>query len=391
MPTDQPMHANMRRRVVRSPRCRMKYHRRHAGRRTSPLTFLAAAALASAFACAAHRPAAEPPSAVPVMVAPQRSGTTALLQDVSAPDSLVVWVGGHAATWARTINGGAHWRSTVMPDADSLEFRDVYAVDARTAYLLSSGLGERSRIYRTADGGATWQRQFTARDPAAFFDCFAFWDADHGLAVGDEVHGRLMVITTDDGGRSWRPVPAAALPPALRGEGAFAASGTCVVTAPPGNAWIGTGNASAARLFHTDNRGRTWTVLTTPLHAAVGAGITTLAVRDARHLVALGGTTTHLNAHEDEVAITTNGGRSWRLGGRLPFAGPVYGAAYAPGSSRWLIAVGPRGAAASRDDGRRWTLIDTLGYWSVGFGSAYQAWAVGPAGRIARLRLPPDK
>lgn len=293
MPTDQPMHANMRRRVVRSPRCRMKYHCRHAGRRTSPLTFLAAAALASAFACAAHRPAAEPPSAVPVMVAPQRSGTTALLQDVSAPDSLVVWVGGHAATWARTIDGGAHWRSTVMPDADSLEFRDVYAVDARTAYLLSSGLGERSRIYRTADGGATWQRQFTARDSAAFFDCFAFWDADHGLAVGDEVHGRLMVITTDDGGRSWRPVPAAALPPALRGEGAFAASGTCVVTAPPGDAWIGTGNASAARLFHTDNRGRTWTVLTTPLHAAVGAGITTLAVRDARHSVALGGTTTH--------------------------------------------------------------------------------------------------
>ncbi|HEY7877769.1 MAG TPA: hypothetical protein VIC55_06075 [Gemmatimonadaceae bacterium] len=363
-----------------------------APRRWQPLALLGAVtALGSALGCSGApgaRGADPTPRASPVIVAQQTSGTTALLQDVSAVNAHVVWVGGHAATWAVTTDGGRRWRSVVMPNADSVEFRDVYAADDRTAYLLSSGLGERSRIYKTTDGGATWRLQFTAREPKAFFDCFAFWDADHGIAVSDEVDGHFLVIGTDDGGATWSRVPADALPPAQAGEGAFAASGTCVMTAQPGDAWIGTGNAGRSRVLHTADRGHTWEVETTPLHAAVGEGITSLAVRDAQHLVALGGPTTHLDAHEDEVAITGDGGRSWTPGGRLPFSGPVYGAAYAPGGSGWLVAVGPRGAAASYDDGRHWALVDTLGYWSVGFGNARTAWAVGPDGRIARLTLP---
>lgn len=368
----------------RAPRQRTDIARR----RVRGVRLLLACAAAAAAACTASRADVRAAPPAPVTVTLQQSGTTALLQDVSAVDSQVVWVGGHAATWAMTADGGAHWRSVIMPGADSLEFRDVHAVDARTAYLLSSGLGNRSRIYRTTDGGATWTRQFTAGDSAAFFDCFAFWDATHGFAVSDEVHGHLLVVTTDDGGHTWQPVPAAALPPAQPGEGAFAASGTCAMAAPPGHAWIGTGNAPQARLFHSADRGRTWDVVPTPLDGAVGAGITSVAVRDPQHLVVLGGPTTHLDARGDEVAITADGGRHWTLGGRLPFSGPVYGAAHAPGGSRWLLAVGPRGAAASADEGRTWTLVDTAGYWSVGFGSARTAWAVGPGGRIARLTLP---
>jgi len=76
------------------------------------------------------------------------------------------------------------------------------------------------------------------------------------------------------------------------------------------------------------------------------------------------------------------------MGGRLPFPGPVFGAAYSRSSDPWLVAVGPGGAAASKDDGRTWTLIDSAAYWSVGFGSARIGWAVGPSGRITRIELP---
>ena len=345
------------------------------------------AGLCAAMGCTHAPPPAAGPAASPMTIALQESGTTALLQDVSAVNARVVWVGGHAATWAVTTDGGRTWRSVVMPGADSLEFRDVYAVDASTAYLLSSGLGERSRIYKTVDGGATWRRQFTAQHPKAFFDCFAFWDASHGIAMGDEVDGHFMVITTSDGGAHWTAVPDGALPAAQPGEGAFAASGTCVMTGRPGEAWIGTGNAATSRVLHTADGGRSWQVVTTPLHADVGAGISSLAVKDARHLVALGGPTTRMDAREDEVVITSDGGRTWTPGGRLPFSGPVYGAAYAPGGGEWLVAVGPRGAAASRDDGRHWQLVDAHAYWSVGFGDAHTAWLVGPNGRIGRLVL----
>jgi len=327
------------------------------------------------------------PHAPDIRLVAQRSGTAALLQDVSAVDASVVWVGGHSATWVMTTDGGAHWRSAVMPNADSLEFRDVHAVNARTAFLLSSGPGDRSRIYRTADGGASWTLEFTARDPKAFYDCFAFWDAAHGVAVSDAVDGHFPVITTTDGAH-WSPVPAAALPRALPNEGAFAASGTCAMALPPDDAWIGTGNGPAARVLRTGDRGATWDVTRTPLPADTSEGITSLAVRDARHIVALGGHIARLHAFQDEVAITEDGGRTWTMGGRLPFPGPVFGAAYSRSSDPWLVAVGPGGAAASNDDGRTWTLIDSAAYWSVGFGSARIGWAVGPNGRITRIELP---
>jgi photosystem II stability/assembly factor-like uncharacterized protein len=327
------------------------------------------------------------PHATDIRLVAQRSGTAALLQDVSAVDASVVWVGGHSATWVVTTDGGAHWRSAVMPNADSLEFRDVHAVSARTAFLLSSGPGDRSRIYRTTDGGASWTLEFTAHDPKAFYDCFAFWDATHGVAVSDAVDGHFPIITTTDGAR-WSPVSPTALPRALPNEGAFAASGTCAMALPPGDAWIGTGNGPAARVLRTGDRGATWDVTQTPLPADTSEGITSLAVRDARHIVALGGHIARLHAFQDEVAITEDGGRTWTMGGRLPFPGPVFGAAYSRSSDPWLVAVGPGGAAASNDDGRTWTLIDSAAYWSVGFGSPRVGWAVGPGGRITRIELP---
>lgn len=320
-----------------------------------------------------------------VRLTPESSGTDALLQAVSATNPSIAWVSGHAATFVRTLDGGAHWQPVVMPAADSLEFRDVEAFGADTAYLLSSGSGDRSRIYRTTDGGARWTVQYVSHDSAAFFDCLAFWDANHGIAVSDAVHGRFVLLTTTDGA-TWNPVPDQALPAALPGEGSFAASGTCVVTRAPGDAWVVTGSAPNARLLHTSDRGRTWSVVTTPVPSGPARGLTTVAVRDARHLVVLGGPISSPTAREDEVAITDDGGRTWMPGGRLPFGGAVYGAAFT-GDGSVLIAVGPGGAALSTDDGRRWRLIDSAAYWSVGFANANVGWAVGPHGRITRLDL----
>jgi photosystem II stability/assembly factor-like uncharacterized protein len=45
------------------------------------------------------------------------------------------------------------WTIGKVPGAEKLDFRDVEAFDANTAYLLSIGEGETSRIYKTTDGG----------------------------------------------------------------------------------------------------------------------------------------------------------------------------------------------------------------------------------------------
>lgn len=351
---------------------------------------LAAVALALlTVAACSGRARTDPSPHHPTFIAiPQSSGTTALLQAVSVVDSQVVWVSGHQGTYARTTDGGATWHSAVVRGADSLQFRDVHAVDANTAYLMSAGDGELSRIYKTTDGGASWQLQFTSHEPKAFYDCMAFWDADHGIAMSDEVGGHFPIIATDDGGRSWKPVSPSLLPPALPGEGSFAASGSCVATRAPGLAWIGTGNSSAARVLRTTDGGRSWSVATTPLPSAEGVGLASVAFRDGLHGVAMGGSMLDTSARVDDIAITSDGGRSWKAMGRAPISSAIYGGSYVPGArSPTIVAVGPGGAAASFDEGRSWVTVDTTAYWAVSFASPSAGWAVGPRGRIKRLAL----
>jgi len=172
---------------------------------------------------------------------------------------------------------------------DSLQFRDVHAVDAHVAYLLAAGPGARSRIYKTTDGGHSWLRQFTNTDSSAFYDCFAFWDAGRGVAFSDAVAGRFIVRIREDGGTHWTPVPEEALPPAHAGEGGFAASGACVVTLAERFAWIGTGAADSARVLATTDGGRSWRIVATPVVAGNFAGIAALASHDTLHGMALGG------------------------------------------------------------------------------------------------------
>ena len=320
----------------------------------------------------------------------QVSGTGALLQAISIVDENVVWISGHAATFARTVDGGVTWEVGVVPGPDTLQFRDVHAVDADTAYLLSAGPGDMSRIYKTTDAGQTWTRQFTNQDPRAFFDCMDFWDASNGLAFSDAVDGRLVIIRTEDGGGHWIPVPDSVIPPARGSEGGFAASGTCLVTHGDADAWIGTGAGDVARVLHTGDRGHTWSVVSTPMVSGTGtSGITSLVFRDALHGIALGGEIADTSRYTDNVAVTDDGGASWTLAGRPSFTGAVYGAADVPGAaSPTAVAVGPMGASLSTDGGETWTGLDTLGYWAVGFASPRAGWAVGPGGRITKLRLP---
>jgi len=321
-----------------------------------------------------------------VQLVPQRSGTDVLLQAVSAVDENVAWVSGHGGTWARTLDGGRTWSAHVMPGADTLQFRDVHALGPDRAWLLSAGPGELSRIYRTEDGGQTWELQFLNPEPDGFYDCLEFRDAEQGLVYGDAVDGVLRVLGTRDGGVTWEYARSADLPAAQSGEGGFAASGTCVALGEGGRGWIGTGAADTARVLITLDGGRTWTAAPTPLPGGDAAGIFSLAFRDSLHGAILGGDLSQPDDPNHGVALTADGGRTWTLSGRPTFVGPVYGTAYVPGApTPTLVAVGPNGAAWSADEGTTWLTADTASYWGLGIASRTAGWLVGPGGRIVRI------
>src|SRR5258708_23679130 len=205
---------------------------------------------------------------------PQQSGTTASLRGISAVTDRIVWASGSNGTWLRTTDGGATWHSATVPGAETLDFRGVHALNATTAWQLSSGPGDKSRIYKTTDAGNHWTLQYTNPDAKGFFDAIAFWNPTHGIVLGDPVDGQFVILTTTDGGVTWNRRPT---PPALPNEGAFAASNTCLILSRNGTAWFGTGGPGAARVFRSRDRGLSWTLAPTPIrnHGA-SAGIFSL-------------------------------------------------------------------------------------------------------------------
>jgi len=320
----------------------------------------------------------------------QEGGTGARLRGVSVVDRDVAWASGNDGTCLRTADGGTTWKLLSVSDATTLDFRDVQAVDAGTAYLLSIGPGPLSRIYKTGDAGSTWTLSHQNRDPAGFLDAIAFWDADHGLALGDPVGGRFVILATDDGGRTWEPAPAAGMPEALRGEGAFAASGTCLVVQGGRQAWFATGGGATARVFRSSDRGRTWAVADTPIRAGnPSSGVFALAFRDPDHGVAVGGDHKRPDEPGDHIATTDDGGRTWTPAARSSRSGFRSAVAFVPGhgpAAATLLAVGPSGWDTSTDGGRTWGRSGAEGFHALGFAAAAEAgWAVGEKGRIARF------
>jgi photosystem II stability/assembly factor-like uncharacterized protein len=314
----------------------------------------------------------------------QTSGVTQRLRGVSAVTESVAWASGAGATVLRTVDGGLTWQKLNVT-TEPLDFRDIHAVDAQTAYTLSIGNGSASRIYKTTDAGQTWNLQFKNEDPKAFLDAMSFWDANHGIAFGDSVDQQFYILTTADGGRTWSRVPADKLPPAQGNEGAFAASGTNIAVFGKSHAWIGTGAAAKSRVLRTTDGGRTWQVADTPLASGPSSGIFSIAFRDAKHGVIAGGDYKKEQEAVDNLAVTNDGGITWTLvKGLSGFRSVV---AYVPGTEM-LVAVGPSGGDYSLDDGRTWTAIDETGFDTFSFAPGKQTgWGAGDKGRIGKLSL----
>ncbi len=316
----------------------------------------------------------------------QPSGVAVTLRGVSAASDAVAWATGSRATVLRTIDGGRTWKPTPVPDVPpNVDFRDVDAVSPGGAYLLGIGNGELSRIYKTTDGGAHWEAQFLNKDPSVFLDAMAFADADHGAVIGDSIDGRFLIMITDDG-KTWARIPPGTLPAALPNEGAFAASGANIEYLGS-DIWIGTGASTASRVLHSGDRGKTWTVVNTPVPANSSSGIFSIAFRDAKHGVIVGGDYRRETEAVDNLAVTADGGRTWELVKDHALSGFRSVVAYVPhAKTPTLFAIGPQGADASTDDGRTWTPLGTEGFHTFSFSpSGRVGWGAGNRGKVARL------
>jgi len=332
---------------------------------------------------------------------PQKSGTDQLLIAVSPVDSRVVWASGTGGTYVRTTDGGKHWTAAVVPGADSLQFRDVQGVSEKEAYLLSIGNNTGDfKIYKTVDGGKTWNVEFQNQTSGAFYDCFGFWNRRRGIAHSDSVNGVFPDIRTTDG-KTWNSI-ANNMPPAQQGEASFAASGTCVTTEGHDNAWIGTGGGAIARILATTDGGDTWNAYDTPLLSSATAGVITVAFRDHKNGIIGGGDLDQKDPDKAATATSNDGGKTWTLTNKPPVKGAIFCLAYARGNhhgdehghdDRTVVITAETapnfnsGAAAwTPDEGKTWVKLKKVsGFWGVGFADPHAGWFVGNKGHIVKI------
>jgi photosystem II stability/assembly factor-like uncharacterized protein len=315
-----------------------------------------------------------------ILRAEQRSGTNENLVAVSAVNSKVVWVSGLHGTYARTTDGGLTWKVAQVPGAESLEFRDIYAVDHKTAYLLSVGVGHQGRIYRTDDEGQHWVLKYTNLDTAVVWRALGFWTPDKGVAISDALSGEFLTMWTEDGGWHWTRVPPRTLPNALANEQSPSTSGTILMAGRAGRAWFGT---NRGRVLRTTNYGKSWKLSWVPVTRTDSTGVVSIAFRDKIHGIAFGALASSPN--DTLVAITIDGGESWEARAQ-PTTTAISAGTYIPSlSGPTVIVVGPRGASVSRDNGLHWERVDDSAYNSVAFSRRDAGWAVGPNGRITKF------
>ena len=334
----------------------------------------------------------------PVRWQPIPVPTTAGLRGLSAVDDNTVWASGTNGTVIRTTDSGKTWSILQVPQAEKLDFRGIHAFDASNAVIMSSGPAEQgqARVYRTTDAGKSWTLVLEEETVGAFFDTVRFWDAQHGILVGDPVDGHFMLYTTKDGGLTWQRVPPAKLPAALEKEGAFAASNSCLTVHGDANVWFATGGAAIARVFRSTDRGETWQVAEAPLHPAkASTGIFSLAFRDAQHGVAVGGDYAHpTNSPAPNTLTTVDGGKTWQPAEPSDPPGLFFSGVAdmpfddnSPSSEpmfreiRW--AVGSNGMNSMTWAGK-WSMKSDDNFNAIAFSSPKAGWAVGPKGAVAR-------
>jgi len=292
---------------------------------------------------------------------------------------VTIWATGSNGAVVRSTDSGKTWQKMRIPEAGSLDFRGVQALSPDTAYVMSSGEGPQSRIYKTVDGGQSWKLQFKGKQKAFFLDVLICESEKHCVALSDPVDGKFVLLSNLDG-EHWTELSREQhMPAALPKEGAFAASNASLGLQGK-DIYFETGGP-AARLFSSHDFGQTWIVVETPiLRGNASSGIFSLSC-DENVLVAVGGDYQDPQRAYKNAAVSRDGGKTWQLATQPP-------GGYRSSIGRYdggFVAVGPTGAEISVD-GLTWKHIGSENFnaysysWKTGKG-----WAGGPHGSVARF------
>lgn len=215
-----------------------------------------------------------------------------VLFEVHFPSRYVGWIAGPGGSALRTTDGGRSWE---MIDVEGLDLViDLHFLDSKRGWVLGSkgkGPGSKGRLLYTEDGGKSWEVQWESFELP--FISLTFVDEKHGwfsassafpkvyrtvdgkswegvklptewgvkdLCFIDRMRGwgaggGELIVSTEDGGKSWK----------LRHKGWIMPALYAICFANERFGWAGGLDFSGGIILRTDDGGRRWEIdLKTP-------------------------------------------------------------------------------------------------------------------------------
>ena len=316
----------------------------------------------------------------------QNSKTNASLRGISVVDSLTAWASGSKGTILRTTDGGKSWHESKVKGYESLDFRDIEAFSKNSAIVMC--VDAPAFFFKTTDGGKNWKRKYMNRDPKIFFDGFAFYDEDNGIAFSDPIDGRFFIVKTKDGGDTWREIPSMNIPGVLKSEGGFAASGTSISIFGKDLVWIGTGGGERSRIFFSQDAGENWRAVDSKMKGGNStSGVFSIAFKDDLNGLAVGGDYKNNKDKNGNAAYSDDGGLSWMPIETNQPSGFKSCVAWNPQNKFYLV-TGTSGTDYTIDDGKTWIQVDQKSFNSIGISKTDgTTFLIGDNGSIAKLKV----
>lgn len=287
-----------------------------------------------------------------------------------------LWFSGNNGKYgAIDLNTNKIFNGKIEKDSLSLEFRSIAKTKDAT-FVLS--VANPALLYRISNDKKRVRLVYQEENEKVFYDSMQFLNDSFGIAMGDPVSDCLNIIVTKDGGENWNKIPCENLPKVEEGEAAFAASNTNLILR--GNSIFMVSGGKKSRCFVSNDLGKTWEVYSTPIiQGEAMTGIFTADFYDERIGFAAGGNYEKQEDNSKNKAITTNGGKTWKLVGENVGFGYASCVQFVPNSQgKELFSVGGTGVYFSNNFGEKWMkLSDNKNFYTVRFENDTVAYAAG--------------
>ena len=244
----------------------------------------------------------------------------------------------------------------INKDSLKLEFRSI-AQTTNSIFVLN--VGNPALLYKFTKDLFLKKNVYEEHNEKIFYDSMQFWNDNEGIAIGDPIENCLSIIITRDGGETWNKVLCDKLPKIVDGEAAFAASNTNIII--KGNStWIVSGGKKS-RVFYSSDKGISWKVYDTPIvQGETMTGIFTADFYNDKIGFIAGGNYEKPNQNFQNKALTTDGGKTWKLVAENQGFGYASCVQFVPNSNgEQLVSVGISGLFYSKDKGTTWKQLSS--------------------------------